>query len=110
MKNLQNKITFIGGKGGVGKSSIAAAIAWKAAQDGEKTLLISTDPAHNLGDLFERTIGGQITQLMDNLFALEIDPERETEIYIRQVKENIKGTVHATMMEEVNRQLDTAKA
>lgn len=110
MENVIKKITFVGGKGGVGKSSTAAALAWKAARDGEKTLLISTDPAHNLGDLFERTIGGQVTQLMDNLFALEIDPERETEIYIQQVKENIKETVHATMMEEVNRQLDTAKA
>src|SRR5699024_11971804 len=89
MENVIKKITFVGGKGGVGKYSTAAALAWKAARDGEKTLLISTDPAHNLGDLFERTIGGQVTQLMDNLFALEIDPERETEIYIQQVKENI---------------------
>src|SRR5690606_37150623 len=49
-------------------------------------------------------------ELAPNLFALEIDPEIETEKYIKSVKDNIKGTVHSSMMEEVNRQLDTAKA
>lgn len=110
MQVLGKKIIFVGGKGGVGKSTSAAAIAWKAAKDGNRTLLISTDPAHNLGDIFDESIGGKITDISENLAALEIDPAIETEEYIKGVKENIKNVVHSSMMEEVHRQLDTAKA
>ena len=110
MQELDKKVVFIGGKGGVGKSTSAAAIAWKSAREGCKTLLISTDPAHNLGDIFNQSIGGETTKIADHLYALEIDPELETDKYIKGVKENIKGIVHAEMIQEVNRQLDTAKA
>lgn len=110
MDVLSKSIIFVGGKGGVGKSTSAAAIAWQSAKSGYKTLLISTDPAHNVGDIFNEEIGGRTKEIADNLYALEIDPEIETENYIKGVKENIRGTVHTSMMEEVNRQLDTAKA
>ncbi|MBT2570645.1 ArsA family ATPase [Planococcus sp. ISL-110] len=110
MDVLSKSIIFVGGKGGVGKSTSAAAIAWRSAKDGNKTLLISTDPAHNVGDIFNQKIGGKTKEISDNLYALEIDPEIETDNYIKTVKANIKGTVHSSMMEEVNRQLDTAKA
>lgn len=110
MQELQNKIVFVGGKGGVGKSTSAAAFAWQSAENGSNTLLVSTDPAHNLGDIFKQKIGGKVKQLAANLAALEIDPEIETANYIKGVKENIKGVVQASMMEEVHRQLDTAKA
>ncbi|HSP22585.1 MAG TPA: ArsA family ATPase [Planococcus sp. (in: firmicutes)] len=110
MDVLTKSIIFVGGKGGVGKSTSAAAIAWKSAKEGNKTLLVSTDPAHNVGDIFNREIGGKTIEIADNLYALEIDPEIETDNYIKGVKANIKGTVHTSMMEEVNRQLDTAKA
>ncbi len=110
MDVLAKSIIFVGGKGGVGKSTSAAAIAWRSAEQGNKTLLISTDPAHNVGDIFNQEIGGKIKAIADNLYALEIDPEIETNNYIKTVKANIKGTVHSSMMEEVNRQLDTAKA
>src|SRR5690606_15668593 len=110
MDVLSKSIIFVGGKGGVGKSTSAAAIAWQSAKSGHKTLLVSTDPAHNVGDIFNQQIGGKTLKIADNLYALEIDPEIETEKYIKGVKENIKGTVHTSMMEEVNRQLDTAKA
>ncbi|PPA69888.1 ArsA family ATPase [Jeotgalibacillus proteolyticus] len=110
MEVLTKSIIFVGGKGGVGKSTSAAAIAWKSAGQGHRTLLISTDPAHNVGDIFDQKIGGKIKEISKNLFALEIDPEIETANYIKGVKENIKGVVHSGMMEEVHRQLDTAKA
>ncbi|WP_224654131.1 ArsA family ATPase, partial [Escherichia coli] len=75
-----------------------------------RTLLVSTDPAHNVGDIFGRMIGGKPVEVADRLVALEIDPQLETERYIAGVKDNIKGVVHSSMMEEVHRQLDTAKA
>ncbi|HIV82124.1 MAG TPA: ArsA family ATPase, partial [Candidatus Salinicoccus merdavium] len=78
MAEQLNKILFIGGKGGVGKSTSAAAVAWKLAKENKKTLLISTDPAHNLGDIFSQEIGGETQKITDNLYALEIDPETET--------------------------------
>ena len=110
MDVLSKSIIFVGGKGGVGKSTSAAAIAWQSAKAGHRTLLVSTDPAHNVGDIFNEQIGGRTKEIAENLYALEIDPEIETENYIKGVKENIRGTVHTSMMEEVNRQLDTAKA
>ncbi|WP_200411121.1 ArsA family ATPase [Virgibacillus salexigens] len=110
MNDLTKKILFVGGKGGVGKSTTAAAIAWNAAKAGRKTLLVSTDPAHNIGDIFDQKIGGNIKHVNLQLYAIEIDPDLETTTYIDGVKENIKNFVHTGMVEEVNRQLDTAKA
>lgn len=110
MDMLKKKIIFVGGKGGVGKSTSSAALALKSAKEGYKTLLVSTDPAHNVGDIFDTDIGGKTIEVKQNLYALEIDPAIETAQYIKGVKENIKGVVGSRMMEEVNRQLDTAKA
>lgn len=70
-----NKIYIFTGKGGVGKSSVAAAHALKSAEEGKKTLLISTDMAHNLGDIFERRLGKQVENVLPNLDIYEIDPE-----------------------------------
>lgn len=110
MSKIKNKIIFLGGKGGVGKSTTSAALALRLAQAGKQTLLISTDPAHNIGYIFNQKIGGKKTKIMENLYSIEIDPAYETERYIQSVKDNVKGVVQSTMMEEVNRQLDTAKA
>lgn len=110
MKDLNKKILFVGGKGGVGKSTSASAIAWTLAQKKERTLLVSTDPAHNLSHIFLQQIGSDITKVTNYLSALEIDPEVETDQYIKDVKDNISGIVQASMREEVDRQLDTARA
>ena len=63
------------GKGGVGKSSVAAAHALRSAEEGKKTLLISTDMAHNLGDIFGRKLGKTEENILPNLDIYEIDPE-----------------------------------
>lgn len=69
------RIFIFTGKGGVGKSSVAAAHAIKSATEGKKTLLISTDMAHNLGDIFERRLGKKPEKVLDNLDIYEVDPE-----------------------------------
>lgn len=74
-----SRIIVFTGKGGVGKTSVAAAHAKKAAQLGKRALLVSVDMAHNLSDLFEMRIGNQITEIEKNLFGLEIDPYYEIE-------------------------------
>lgn len=70
------RIYIFTGKGGVGKSNVAAAHAMKSAGEGKATLLVSTDMAHNLGDIFERKLGREIEkQMMPNLDLYEIDPD-----------------------------------
>ncbi len=70
-----SRILIFTGKGGVGKSSVAAAHAYKSAKEGKKTLLVSTDMAHNLGDLFEKKLGKEAEEVMPGLTLYEIDPE-----------------------------------
>ena len=103
-----NKLVFFGGKGGVGKTTSSSAYAFYCAEKGEKTLLVSTDPAHSLCDIFERKIGSKIKKIKENLFSLEIDPEEESQEYIRNIKKNMKDIVSPVIVKEIERQLDAA--
>jgi len=103
-----NKLVFFGGKGGVGKTTSSSAYAYYCAEKGEKTLLVSTDPAHSLCDIFERKIGSKIIELKENLFSLEIDPEEESQAYINNIKKNMKDIVSPVIVKEIERQLDAA--
>lgn len=67
------------GKGGVGKTSIAAATAFSLAKAGQRVLILSTDAAHSLGDSFEVSIGNAPVEVVPGLMALEIDAEAESE-------------------------------
>ncbi len=69
------RIIIFTGKGGVGKTSVAAAHAVKSAQEGKKTLLVSADMAHNLGDIFRMEVGGKARQAAENLYLQELDPD-----------------------------------
>ncbi|KAJ8604920.1 hypothetical protein CTAYLR_004318 [Chrysophaeum taylorii] len=73
------KLCFVGGKGGVGKTSISGAIATKLSDDGEKVLVVSTDPAHSLGDALGQALSrgapSQVVEASPSLFAMEIDAE-----------------------------------
>ena len=68
-------IVLYGGKGGVGKTTCAAAHALARSRTGARTLVVSTDPAHSLGDAFERDLGADPTDVADSLAAVEVDPE-----------------------------------
>lgn len=71
------RILIFTGKGGVGKTSVAAAHARKASLMGKRTLIVSTDMAHSLGDLFECDLGREAMEIAPGLFGLEIDPDYE---------------------------------
>lgn len=70
-----------GGKGGVGKTTLAAATGVATAQRGEKTLVISTDPAHSLADAFDGGQSGDRTQVDDELWIEELSPEAGENAY-----------------------------
>jgi arsenite-transporting ATPase len=67
------------GKGGVGKTSVAAATARRCAERGLRTVILSTDPAHSLGDSLEATLGPEPVEVGENLWAQEVDAQREME-------------------------------
>ncbi|MEA3251507.1 MAG: TRC40/GET3/ArsA family transport-energizing ATPase [Pseudomonadota bacterium] len=100
---------FFGGKGGVGKTSCATAYALNCAAAGQKTLLVSTDPAHNLADLFGRAPGAMPTRMRPDLDVVELDPDRETQRYLDQVKDTIRPLVSGERSTTVFRQLDLAR-
>jgi len=75
----QGKFVFVGGKGGVGKTSTSASMGVKLADEGLKTLVISTDPAHSLADALDVSLSGEPTPIegtQGNLFAMEIDTKK----------------------------------
>ena len=90
---------FFTGKGGVGKTSFACATAVRLADQGSRVLLVSTDPASNVGQVFGVAIGNHITAIpsVENLSALEIDPPAAAQAY----RERIVGPVRAVLPEAV---------
>lgn len=73
------RILLYSGKGGVGKTSLSAATAVRAAKLGRKTLVVSTDAAHSLADALDTNVGSEPTAILPGLDALEIDVNRELE-------------------------------
>ncbi|WP_234124417.1 ArsA family ATPase [Clostridium hydrogenum] len=88
-----SRIIIFTGKGGVGKTSTAAAHAVKASRKGIKTLIVSTDMAHNLSDIFMQEIKKEPEEVEENLWALEVDPNYEMERYYGSISEAIKKMI-----------------
>ncbi len=98
-------LLFFGGKGGVGKTTLAAATALGFARSGERVLLLSVDPAHSLGDLLEAELDDQPRRILDGLFARELDPERARQQYLERVRENIRAFSPPELVSEAERQV-----
>jgi arsenite-transporting ATPase len=81
------RIIVFTGKGGVGKTSVAAATALGIANQGARTLVMSTDPAHSLGDAFEADVGPELTEIAPQLFGQQIDAQQRLEQHWREIQE-----------------------
>lgn len=98
---------FFTGKGGVGKTSLACATAVWLADQGKRTLLVSTDPASNVGQVFSQTIGHQITDIstVQNLAAMEVDPMAAAQAYRDRVLDPVRGLMPADVVRSIEEQL-----
>lgn len=108
-KLLDRRVLFVGGKGGVGKTTIAACLALIAADRGRRCLLVSTDPAHSLSDIFEKSIAGSKTEIVPGVTGLEIDPDSVTDEHLETLKFNMRSLVKPSMYSQIDRQLNLAR-
>ncbi len=112
MKFLQNlpPYLFFTGKGGVGKTSISCATAIRLVEHGKRVLLVSTDPASNVGQVFDQTIGNTILPVaaVPGLSALEIDPQAAAQQYRARIVDPIKGLLPADVVNSISEQLSGA--
>ena len=105
---MQTQFLFFSGKGGVGKTSMACTTAVRYGDEGKKTLIVTTDPASNLADVFEQEIGHQITPIngVPNLWAMEIDPDKATDEYkeraLAPLRELFPPEIVNVMAEQMN--------
>jgi len=112
---MSTQFIFFSGKGGVGKTSMACATAVHHADQGRKTLIVTTDPASNLADVFEHPIGHKVTPIKGlglspaegvvNLWAMEIDPDKATEEYKDRALAPIRGLFPPEMVQIMEEQL-----
>jgi len=101
---------FLTGKGGVGKTSVACASAIALARRGRSVLLVSTDPASNVGQVFGVGIGNTITPIgaVPGLAALEINPEQAAEAYRERIVGPVRGLLPAAEVHLIEEQLSGA--
>lgn len=98
------RIILMTGKGGVGKTSMAAATGWRCAELGYKTLVLSTDPAHSLADSFDQPLGHEPRQVQDRLWGAELDALVELEQNWGSVKTYITEVLQARGLDGVQAQ------
>lgn len=98
------RIILMTGKGGVGKTSVAAATGWRCAEIGLKTLVLSTDPAHSLADSFDQPLGHDPIEVKPNLWGAELDALQELELNWGSVKTYITQVLQARGLDGVQAQ------
>jgi arsenite-transporting ATPase len=110
MTNTKTKYLFFTGKGGVGKTSLACATAVEMADSGKVVLLVSTDPASNLKDVLESPVDEKITpiHIINNLFAINIDPGNSAEEYRNRVTRPLEGISSKEEIKKIREDLSGA--
>jgi arsenite-transporting ATPase len=110
MTFTKTKYLFFTGKGGVGKTSLACATAVEMADSGKVVLLVSTDPASNLKDVLESQVDENIIpiQRINNLFAINIDPENSAEEYRNRVTSSLEGISSKEEIKKIREDLSGA--
>ncbi|NJD53357.1 MAG: arsenic-transporting ATPase [Candidatus Methanoperedens sp.] len=108
-KKGEAKFVFFSGKGGVGKSTMSCTTAVWLAKKGYKTLLVTTDPAPNLSDIFTQEIGHKITSInnIENLFAIEINPDTASEEYRERIIAPMREILDENNIQIINEQLNS---
>lgn len=104
------RFLFFTGKGGVGKTSLACATAIHLAASGRRVLLVSTDPASNVGQVFSLRIGNAITPVpnVPHLSALEIDPQAAAQAYRDRIVGPVRDVLPAAVVHSIEEQLSGA--
>jgi arsenite/tail-anchored protein-transporting ATPase len=105
---LDRRVLLFGGKGGVGKTTCAAATALAASRHGRRVLLVSTDPAHSMSDVFGSPVGATEHEIAPSLVGLEIDPGREARRYIADVKARASALFRTSINTRALEQIDLA--
>jgi arsenite-transporting ATPase len=90
------------GKGGVGKTTLAAATAARLAASGRKSLVVSTDPAHSLGDALGTPLGAHPSELDNGLFAAQIDPRGLVDDAWRELREHLRTVLAGAGVDELD--------
>jgi arsenite-transporting ATPase len=104
---MNTRFTFFSGKGGVGKTTMACATAVRFAEKGLRTLIVTTDPASNLADVFEQAIGHGVVPIaaVPNLFAMEIDGDRATDEYKERALAPLRAAFPSEMIRVMEEQM-----
>jgi arsenite-transporting ATPase len=85
------KIAFFMGKGGVGKTTVSSTVAYQLSREGKKVLIVSLDPAHNLGDVFQKKLSNELQPLDTNLDGIEIELSVWVAKYLKQSRDEIRS-------------------
>jgi len=104
------EFVFFGGKGGVGKTTVASAYGAKCAREGLETLVVSTDPAHSTSDVFDQEFSDEPAPVdgRENLWAMEIDPDEEVQDHLQEIRRRMADQVSAAIVNEIDRQIELA--
>ncbi|MBO8172832.1 MAG: ArsA family ATPase [Bacillaceae bacterium] len=106
---FNRQILFLGGKGGVGKSTASAVLAYQAATRSINTLIVSTDPAHSTMDIWGKKIDDRPRKLFPFLSAMDIDSRREMKRFLGDVRKQLLQVVSTDMAGAVDRHLKMVK-